>query len=84
MSASTILKGIDYTVSKLLEAEQSGNAEAVQKAYEELFKFCRESDLDLNAVISQARERLLADSGRGADGVKSARAPWRMGLNPLR
>lgn len=50
--SARIGKQIRYRISKLAEAEQSGNAKALQVAYEELFVFCRRSGLDLTAMLA--------------------------------
>jgi len=48
---------IHDALAKLARAERSGDAEAVQKVYEELFALCREHDLDLPALLHEAEER---------------------------
>jgi hypothetical protein len=45
---------IHDTLGKLARAERSGDAEAVQKACEELFALCREHHLDLPALLREA------------------------------
>jgi hypothetical protein len=55
-------KGTGYIVSNLVKAEQSGNAKAVQEAYEELFTFCYQNGLDLNVVLAETEQRLKREA----------------------
>jgi hypothetical protein len=45
---------MDCTLLELAQAEGSGDAEALQEAYEELFSLCYENGLSLPAVLHQA------------------------------
>jgi len=55
-------KGTGYIVSNLVKAEQSGNAKAVQEAYEELFTYCYQNRLDLNAVLVETKDKLKREA----------------------
>jgi hypothetical protein len=55
MSASGRHRQIVKLLSSLDQAERSGDAEAKQQAYEDLFSFCQENDLDLSALLRQPR-----------------------------
>jgi len=55
-------KGTGYIVSNLVKAEQSGNAKAVQEAYEELFTYCYQNGLDLNAVLVETQDKLKREA----------------------
>ena len=57
MRASAQRKYIDELLANLDQAEQCLDAEQTQQAYEDLFRFCRENDLDLNTVLQQPRTR---------------------------
>jgi len=57
-----IRKRIKHTLSKLVEAEQSGNAKAIQGAYEELFTYCYQNGLDLNAVLVETKDKLKREA----------------------
>ena len=57
MRASDERKYIDELLANLDQAEQCLDAEGTQRAYEDLFTFCQENDLDLNAVLQQSRTR---------------------------
>jgi hypothetical protein len=52
----SIREQIEASVTKLAEVESSGNAEAVQKAYEKLFALCHDKHLDLTALLREAEE----------------------------
>lgn len=52
----SIREQIEASVTKLAEVESSGNAEAVQKAYEKLFALCHYKHLDLTALLHEAEE----------------------------
>jgi hypothetical protein len=54
--------GTGYIVPNLLKAEQSGNAKAIQDAYEELFTFCYQNGLDLNAVLVETEDKLKREA----------------------
>lgn len=53
MRSNTMRKQLDELLSSLDQAERCGDAEAMQEAYEGLFTFCQENDLDFDAVIRQ-------------------------------
>ncbi|HEY6291585.1 MAG TPA: hypothetical protein VI455_08500 [Terriglobia bacterium] len=53
MGSRTVRKAIARTLAGFVEAQQSGNAEVVQRAYEELFALCYENDLELSALLAQ-------------------------------
>lgn len=55
MRASDQRKYIDELLANLDQAEQCLDAVRTQQAYEDLFTFCQENDLDLNAVLQQPR-----------------------------
>ena len=46
---------IDELLSTLEQAEHSGDAEAMQRAYEGLFSLCLKNKLDLDAVLRKPR-----------------------------
>ncbi|HEV2382430.1 MAG TPA: hypothetical protein VG206_21905 [Terriglobia bacterium] len=71
MRANTMRKQLDELLSSLDQAERCGDAETTQEAYEGLFTFCQQNDLDLEAVIRQPR------SHSGSSGIVAAvRALW--------
>jgi hypothetical protein len=55
MRANAMRKQLDKLLSSLDQAERGGDADATQEAYERLFTFCQQNDLDLDAVIRQPR-----------------------------
>jgi hypothetical protein len=55
MRASAVRKQTGEILVRLDRAEQGGDAEAAQKAYEDLFSVCVENHLDLNTVLRQRR-----------------------------
>lgn len=48
---------IDDEVALLMKAEASGDAEGLQKAYEDLFVLCQESAVDLPELLHEAESR---------------------------
>ena len=67
-------------VTKFAEAESSGNAEAVQKAYEKLFALCYDKHLDLTALLREAEESRHAKgrvmSPDATSPVSKLSGPW--------
>jgi hypothetical protein len=72
MRANAMRKQLDKLLSSLDRAERCSDTEATQEAYERLFTFCQENDLDLDTVIRQPR---IHSGGPGI--VAAVRALWR-------
>ena len=50
----TYRAGLDRALLKLAQAERSGDPEALQTAYEEVFVLCYQKHLDLPAALLEA------------------------------
>jgi len=55
MRPNILRKQIGELLSKLDQAELSGDAGTAQETYEELFTLCRQNSLDLDALLQQPR-----------------------------
>lgn len=48
---------VNHELSKLEQAQRSGQPEAIQKAYEDFFLLCRANQLDLPNLLRKAESR---------------------------
>jgi hypothetical protein len=63
MRESRLRKRAREILFRLEQAERRGDAEAAQKAYEDLFTICHRNRLDLNTLLQEprkARSRIVA------------------------
>jgi len=56
MSPGALREQIAHTLTRFFQAEQSGNAGLVQKAYEDLFILCYRNDLELSSLLDEMDE----------------------------